>query len=367
MKNNLEKRIILKMLIQFTISCAIMLIILFWIYFSFKVLLQSGNSLAWTIFNILDDKIGIHTCYTILGLIISLGFFLLLNYKKIRYFVQINQIVWEIADGNFTQRIPVQSKEGQLGELASGINRIVDKLKHAQELELQAEQSKSELFTNVSHDLRTPLTSIIGYLRLIGQDRYKDEVELRYYTDIAYEKSRRLERMVNDLFEYTQMSYGKNILNRTVIDMHALIGQLVADFTFQLSEAGMEIRLSNQTGKAVILADGEKMMRALENLISNAMKYSKSGKYIDVSVTQRADQVIVQLKNYGPKIPASDLPHIFERFYRAEKSRSEQTGGSGLGLAIVKSIIEAHEGSITVSSCVQETVFEIRLPLNRFN
>jgi len=230
-------------------------------------------------------------------------------------------------------------------------------------LELQAEQSKSELITNVSHDLRTPLTSIIGYLRLIGEDRYQDEVELRYYTDIAYKKSRRLERMVNDLFEYTQMSYGKNILNRSVIDMHALIGQLAADFTFQLSEAGMEIRVSDQMGKSVILADGEKLMRALENLISNAMKYSKAGKYIDVSVTQSADQVIVQLKNYGPKIPASDLTHIFERFYRAEKSRSEQTGGSGLGLAIVKSIIEAHEGSITVSSSEQETVFEISLPL----
>lgn len=188
----------------------------------------------------------------------------------------------------------------------------------------------------MSHDLRTPLTSILGYLRLISEDRYKDEVELRYYTDIAYTKSRRLERMVNDLFDYTQMSYGQSRLNRSKINITDLISQLAADFSFQLREANMEIRLSYQKEVAMTLADGDKLMRALENLISNAILYSKYGKFIDVIVNQSTEHVILQIMNDGMPISSADLPYIFERFYRAEKSRSEHTGGSGLGLAIVK-------------------------------
>lgn len=177
----------------------------------------------------------------------------------------------------------------------------------------------------MSHDLRTPLTSILGYLRLISEDRYKDEVELRYYTDIAYTKSRRLERMVNDLFDYTQMSYGQSRLNRSKINITDLISQLAADFSFQLREANMEIRLSYQKEVAMTLADGDKLMRALENLISNAILYSKYGKFIDVIVNQSTEHVILQIMNDGMPISSADLPYIFERFYRAEKSRSEHT------------------------------------------
>jgi signal transduction histidine kinase len=237
-------------------------------------------------------------------------------------------------------------------------------LKKSMEEERLAVQAKNELITNVSHDLRTPLTSIIGYLRLIEDDRYKDEVELRYYTNIAYEKSRRLERMVNDLFEYTKISYGENVLKRSDINLNELIGQLAADFSLLLAEADMEIRLSFQQEKVIIVADGDMLMRALENLLSNAIKYGKHGRHIDVDVQLASDSVHIRIINYGQSIPSSDLTQIFDRFYRVEKSRSEETGGSGIGLAIVKSIIELHQGSITVSSTERQTVFEVTLPLN---
>jgi signal transduction histidine kinase len=236
-------------------------------------------------------------------------------------------------------------------------------LKKSMEEERLAVQAKNELITNVSHDLRTPLTSIIGYLRLIEEDRYKDEVELRYYTNIVYEKSRRLERMVNDLFEYTKISYGDNVLKRSDINLNELIGQLAADFSPQLAEADMEIRLSFQQEKVIISADGDMLMRALENLLSNAIKYGKHGRHLDVDVEQASDSVHIRIINYGQPIPLSDLPQIFDRFYRVEKSRSEETGGSGIGLAIVKSIIELHQGSITVSSTERQTVFEVTLSL----
>lgn len=345
-----------------TISAMSTLIFLFCIYFSLRMLLNNGDRTVWLYFNIIDEKIGIQSSYFLLGFLFFIGITLVLSFRPIHYFMRIIESVKEIEAGHFDHRIAIQS-EDELSQLAMGINRIVDRLQRSQQDELKAEQTKNELITNVSHDLRTPLTSIIGYLRLIGEDRYKDEVELRYYTDVSYTKSRRLERMVNDLFDYTQMSYGQNRLHRSKINITDLIGQLAADFSFQLREANMEIRLSYQEEIALILADGDKLMRALENLISNAIRYSKYGKFIDVSVKQRTDYVILQIMNDGMPISSADLPYIFERFYRAEKSRSEHTGGSGLGLAIVKSIVDAHEGTITVSSNEQRTVFEIQLPM----
>jgi signal transduction histidine kinase len=362
LKNNLYKRIVTKLIIMLTISAASTLLFLFCIYTTLRILLNYGVRTLWLYFNIIDEKIGIQSCYLLLGFLFFIGIILILSFKPIHSFIRIIESVKEIEAGHFDHRIALKSDD-ELSQLAMGINRIVDELQRSQLDELKAEQTKSELITNVSHDLRTPLTSILGYLRLIGEDHYKDEVELRYYTDIAYAKSRRLERMVNDLFDYTQMSYGQNRLNRSKINLTDLIGQLAADYSFQLREAKMEMRLSYQEDIATILADGDKLMRALENLISNAIRYSKHGKFIDVSVKQSADHVILHIMNDGMPIAAADLPYIFERFYRAEKSRSEHTGGSGLGLAIVKSIVDAHEGTITVSSNEQHTVFEMKLPL----
>lgn len=345
-----------------TISAVSTLIFLFCIYTTLRILLNYGDRTVWQYFNIIDEKIGIQSCYFLLGFVFYIGIILVLSFKPIHYFMRIIESVKEIEAGHFDHRIAIQS-EDELSQLAMGINRIVDRLQRSQQDERKAEQTKNELITNVSHDLRTPLTSILGYLRLISEDRYKDEVELRYYTDIAYTKSRRLERMVNDLFDYTQMSYGQSRLNRSKINITDLISQLAADFSFQLREANMEIRLSYQKEVAMTLADGDKLMRALENLISNAILYSKYGRFIDVIVNQSTEHIILQIMNDGMPISSADLPYIFERFYRAEKSRSEHTGGSGLGLAIVKSIVDAHKGTITVSSHVQHTVFEIKLPL----
>jgi signal transduction histidine kinase len=243
---------------------------------------------------------------------------------------------------------------------------MASQLQASLEEERLAVKGKNELVTNVSHDLRTPLTSIIGYLQLINEDRYQDEVELRYYVDIAYDKSLRLNRLVNDLFEYTSMGYGQTVLVLHEIDLLELIGQVAADFTLQLSDAGMELRLALPEDKIIILADGDKLMRVFENLISNAIKYGKEGRKIRISVAPESDTMVtIRVVNYGIPIPARDLPYIFERFYRAEKSRSDETGGSGLGLAIVKSIIDLHEGSITASSDEHETVFQVKLPIRK--
>lgn len=206
-----------------------------------------------------------------------------------------------------------------------------------------------------------PLTSIIGYLRLVNEDHYKDEVELRYYTDIAYDKSLRLGGLVNDLFEYTRMGYSP--MNRVDINLVELLAQLAVDFSLTGQQEGVQVNFTPETEKIMISSDGDKLMRTFENLLSNAVRHGREAGVVDLKVSSDSKFAIVQVINYGPPIPQYAIPYLFERFYRADESRTDQTGGSGLGLAIVKTIVDAHHGTIQVTSNTERTMFEVLLPL----
>lgn len=310
----------------------------------------------------LNRVVGFSLWQSVVVILLFIFYVMLLSWGTTRKLTRIITGVKRMTDGNMDERIQVRSND-EIGMLADQINAMAKQLQHSIQEERMATQAKNELITNVSHDLRTPLTSIIGYLRLIEEDKYKDEVELRYYVNIAYEKSKRMNRLVTDLFDYTRMGFGQIPLNRTSIDLVQLIGQLTAEFTLQLHHHKMEIRLNTPQEKLFIHADGDKIMQAFENLITNAMRYGKDGKRIEVHVAREGKQGVVRIINFGAPIPSMDLPYIFDRFYRVEKSRSVDTGGAGLGLAIVKSIIELHEGSITAVSSAQQTEFIVHLPL----
>lgn len=225
----------------------------------------------------------------------------------------------------------------------------------------RVEQLKNELITSVAHDLRSPLTSVIGYLDLINDDRYRDEVELRYYVQIIHDKAAHLHTLINDMFEYTYMQNQHIMLANEAIDMEEMLNQLIVQSRVQIEEAGMECRFSTETTDPKINGDGAKLARVFENLIQNAIRYGQNGKYIDIHLSDSNNMVEINMINYGPPIPTRDLPHIFDRFYRVEKSRSLYTGGSGLGLAIAKSIVEQHRGQIDVKSTTGSTIFTVKL------
>ncbi|WP_336771194.1 sensor histidine kinase [Bacillus bombysepticus] len=297
------------------------------------------------------------------------GFFLLyisLCYvyeKKIyskKYFNRILNELKHSGNINFENEILILSNT-PLGELAKEINKIVKQLQVSIEEERLIEQTKKDLITNVSHDLRTPLTSIVGYLSYIQQDKYRDEIELRYFIEIVYDKVLRLNNLLNDLFEYTRFQNKGIHLERNSIDINEMLDQLLVQFRFEIKQANMELRKPITSKKINVLADGDKLVRVFENLIINAIKYGSDGKYIDIVVREENNLVLIDVINYGDSIPTTDLPYIFERFYRVEKSRSVQTGGSGLGLAIAKSIVELHDGVIEVYSDVEKTVFTVKL------
>ncbi len=299
--------------------------------------------------------------YFIMSLLIFLLIYSLITYKKYKNIDILVDSLEDMSKGNLDKRIEINSK-GDIGEVATNINNIVSQLKNLTIEERKAQQTKTDLITNVSHDLRTPLTSIIGYLNLIEEDKYKDEVELRYYTNIAYEKAQNLNILINDLFELTKMQNRTMSFDKIEINLAELISQVVSQFGIELRHANMECKIDFKSEKIMINADPVKLVRAFENLITNAMRYGKDGKFIDIKVKQEESMAIVQVINYGEPIPLVDLPHIFDRFYRVEKSRNTYGGGSGLGLAITKNIIERHEGSILATSDNNATMFQVKLP-----
>ncbi|WP_051286862.1 sensor histidine kinase [Paenibacillus taiwanensis] len=277
------------------------------------------------------------------------------------YLQEITYGLGEIAKGQFQHTIPVKP-EHELGRVAESINEMSSQLSQSIQEERNAEKTKNDLITGVSHDLRTPLTSILGFLELIDKDRYQDEIELRYYVNIAYEKANSLKKLIDDLFEYTRINNG---LPLELKELHIVgfIRQLAEEFVPSLEQAGMTYRIHTEHETLKVLADGDRLVRAYENLMSNAIQYGRKGQYVDIDIGVSREGAVVSITNYGDPISERDLPFIFDRFYRVEQSRSKATGGTGLGLAITKSIIEVHGGRISVMSDRRQTTFETRLPL----
>lgn len=292
-----------------------------------------------------------------------------LYWRLIRRYRQMQQrhIISElhyIANGNYDHRIPFELS-GDLGRLVSSINGLVDSTVAAIEDERKIEQSKDELITNVSHDIRTPLTSIIGYLGLIEERQYKSEEDLLKYTHTAYVKAKQMKSLVDDLFEYTKVRQPSVPVNMVHFDMVQLAEQLAADFELEASKKNITIEVVAKEEQLLMDGDTEKIVRVFNNLITNAFKYGKGADKILIELDRVGTEAVIVVKNNGAEIPKYALDSLFDRFYRVEESRNQATGGTGLGLAITQSIIALHGGYIYATSNPQWTSFIIHLPLAR--
>ena len=230
--------------------------------------------------------------------------------------------------------------------------------------ERESERTKNELITNVAHDLRTPLTSIIGYLELLSNGASLSPEMQKKYIDIVYIKAKRLEKLIEDLFGFTKMNYGKISMNVGKVDIVKLLGQLLEEFYPSFADKDLTYELTSNVPALTITADGNLLARLFDNLINNAIKYGAEGKKVLVKVNAESEIVTVSVVNFGYVIPPEELPLIFNKFYRVEHSRSSTTGGTGLGLAIAKNIVDMHGGTITVTSDLNGTVFSVKLKIN---
>lgn len=301
-----------------------------------------------------------------LMLIIDFG---VLYWRLIRRYrqYQMHHIISElhyIAQGHFDHRIPFKLK-GDQQRVVTSVNSLVDSAIQSMDDERKIEQSKDELITNVSHDLRTPLTSIIGYLGLIEDKQYHSEEDLLKYTHTAYEKAKQMKALVEDLFEYTKVRQTEAPINIINVNLDQMLEQLAASFELEAEKKNIQITSTTKPADLMIEADAEKLGRVFSNLISNALKYGDSATYISLNAKQVEDNVEIRVSNDGPAIPEDALKHLFERFYRVEESRNKETGGTGLGLAIVQSIVDLHHGTVRAESQKNETSFIVTLPINR--
>ena len=305
--------------------------------------------------------------YLISGMgIFSLAFYLLQR-RSIGYISRLAEGISAIAAGNLETKIEVKGDD-EFSEMAENINKMTVELRELLNIERESEQSKTDLITNIAHDLRTPLTSIIGYLELLsGKNRVQLSPEMQQkYLEIAYNKSRRLEQLIADLFSFTKLSYGKITMKVSYVDIVKLLSQLLEESYPSFVEKGLSYELRSNVPMLEIAADGNLLARLFENLIGNAIKYGADGKRVTVRINAEEENDVVEVKviNYGYVIPEKALPLIFNKFYRVDQSRSTQTGGTGLGLAIAKDIAQMHGGSISVSSDLSGTVFSVRLKIH---
>lgn len=307
------------------------------------------------------EMIGIYCVLFLVTVGLFILYFLKLMKKFSNYMVILEEGMEEISKGNFNHIVGIEGKD-EFGLMANKLNQMTVNLQKIIEENQSNENRKHELITSVAHDLRTPLTSVIGYLELLRSDKL-DAKTKEHYTQIVYDKAKRLEQLIEDLFSYTKYTYGDVVALSEPMDMIKLIEQLLDEFYPSFEENELSFQFYKDCNKLVSYADGNLLARAFANLIGNAIKYGVEGKRVEIYFAHQNDEMQICVKNYGGIIPDQDLPHIFDRFYRVERSRSQETGGSGLGLAIAQSIINAHGGQITARSSLNGTVFEVKLPV----
>lgn len=303
--------------------------------------------------------------FVLLGILLFSLIFLLLQRKMAWDIETIARAVKQISEGDLSTRLELEG-EGELTDIAENLNRMEEDIQELIDKERTSEQSKTDLITNVAHDLRTPLTSILGYLELLRKNQKLSPEMQQKYLDIAYNKSVRLQKLIEELFGFTKLSYGKINMNVAKVDIVELLAQLLEESYPNFQKNGLSYDFVSNRKSQIIEADGDLLARLFDNLIGNAIKYGKEGKRVRVNL--RADREIVTIKivNYGYVIPANELPLIFDRFYRTDHSRTNASGpgGTGLGLAIVKNITDMHHGTVSVSSDLSGTVFTVRLKIH---
>lgn len=220
---------------------------------------------------------------------------------------------------------------------------------------------KNDLITYLAHDLKTPLSSVIGYLSLLHEAPDMPQEQKAKYVGIALEKAERLEELINEFFEITRFNLQSIILNKRKINLFYMLQQMTDEFYPILEAQGKEAVVEAEEG-VVIYADADKIARVFNNILKNAIAYSEKNSTIKVKVTDSDEKTWIQFINHGDPIPEYKLNAIFEKFYRLDNSRSSATGGAGLGLAIAKEIVTAHEGELLVTSSIEQTVFTVILP-----
>jgi len=314
--------------------------------FAVAALLTSGSMFAEQV-SILYLAIG-----SVVGVVTLILLMLRVNYLN-KIIISIDQI----ATAEWKEPLPIKGKSA-LTQAALNINHIQQQIQTSQHVQVKSERLKTELITNVSHDLRTPLTSIMTYTALLkSQDLTSDEQHA--YVEIIDRKSKRLQTLIDDLFEVSKMASGNVELHKDKIDINQLLHQALAEYNEAIEDSTLQFRIQSLEKPIFATVDGQKLWRVFDNLIENILKYSLEQTRVYISVQEINEQVKLTFKNVSKYELNEQADELFERFKRGDTSR--QTDGSGLGLAIAKSIIDLHGGELNIE--IDGDLFKVTITL----
>src|SRR5665648_5629 len=358
-KNNVGKKISLQLLVAITISFLA----------SFGAILIISPIL--NMYYISNPELFLRPAfvntYTAVFLVVIIGIFvftfLLLIKKKIKYLRYVSKRIQEIANKGFGSTIDIKGND-EIAALCLNINSMSKELKIKFDQERDLEKVKYELIGGVSHDLRTPLTSIKGYLQLLKNKEYQTPEQLETFIEVAFNKTEMLENLIEDLFEYTRLAGQETKLEYQRLCLNDIVNQVIMDYGPLFEKKNLNLQAAIPNEKYYVQINPDKYVRVIENLLGNALKYSLKSGEVWVLLTTEDDGVKMTIQNNGQVIDAESLSHLFDRFYRIEKSRSKETGGAGLGLAIAKSIVELHGGKIWAESENETICFNVWLLLD---
>jgi len=326
----------------------------------FKIAFIMALSLLSATFILLVILLGTHNIIVAsIVAIIYIVFLIRYLFKKADYLNEILKATEEMSCGNLDYAIKEKGKS-TLSKIAHNINNINKGYKKSLEEQVKSERLKTELITNVSHDLKTPLTSIINYIDLLKkEDLSKDEVNA--YISVLDRKSERLKSLIEDLFEASKMSSGAVELNIEKIDVTALLKQSIAEFEEKITKSSLELKFKYDNNKTYANLDGKKTWRVFENLINNIIKYSQPNTRVYIDLIETNTKIIITMKNISRYEMNFTSDEIFERFKRGDKARN--TEGSGLGLAIAKSIVELQGGNLNIN--IDGDLFKVIIEFNK--
>ncbi len=291
----------------------------------------------------------------IAGLVAVIILFLLSTHSILRYFKAISEGIAALStDGEIQLPLELEFIEAQLLTLRQSVKKKEADAK-------LAEQRKNDLVVYLAHDIKTPLTSVIGYLSLLEEAPDLPQPQRAKYLGITLKKAQRLEQLVDEFFEITRFNLQTIVLHLEKVDLTFLLQQMADEFTPLLAAEQKSAQVD--VPPIVLEGDPDKLARVFQNIMKNAVAYSRPGSAIQLSASLADGQVQVDIVNQGNPIPQTQLDRIFEKFYRLDSARSSQSGGAGLGLAIAKEITEAHGGSIAAQSNGEEIRFTVCLPL----
>lgn len=295
------------------------------------------------------------------GIALMLGFFLSITIT--RRILSLKKAALRLAQGDLTARATLKGND-EVAALASSFNHMAERLQEADQQQRELEHLRRDLVAWASHDLQTPLTAIRVQIEAIADGVVDDPATIQRYLRTTQRQVNELSLLIDDLFQMAQIDAGGLVIHASACSLSDIISDTLESFTALARERGIGLSGSVKPGIDPVVLDAPRIGRVFTNLIGNAIRHTPPGGLVTIHAEREGDAVIITVTDTGEGISAEDLPHVFDRFYRGEKSRNRGTGGSGLGLAIAQGIVRAHRGEIAIESQPGEgTTFKVSLPV----